>query len=415
MNSTLTCPHCNKPINLESTIAHQIEHRLSQEYAKKLASQNAALTQKESELQQREIQLKNQAAKQQHDMQQMLDARLQQLRPTLLKQVRDEQAVQVQALKEEVEQKSGLIKNLQQQELQLRRQQRELQEQKESIDLEVEKRLQKERNLLQSAALQKAREEQELKFEQQQLLIGSLTEQLNTMKRKLEQGSQQAQGEVQEVVLEKLLRDAFPFDYIEEITKGQNGADLIHEVRNEYGKVCGRIVLESKRTKSFNPAWINKLKADQQAHRGDLAVLVTETMPKEMDHAGLYDGIWVCTLQEVKILALALREAILRTAEVKKTESNKEDKKHLLYNYLTSQEFRHCLDSIICAFTGMKENLEREKKAFKKLWIEREKQIESVVDNTICLIGSIQGIAGREVADFPQLELSPEEDTLFIN
>lgn len=400
MNASFTCPHCHQPLNLESAIASQVESRLAETHA----AQQAELATRQADLDARAARLQQQDADWQRELQVRLDAQMQQLRPELLKQAETEQAARVKTMQDELARQSGRIKQMQAQELELQRQKRELEEQREAIGLAVEKQLQQERAEMKAAALQRAREEQELKLAEKEGLIQNLSEQLTGMTRRLEQGSQQMQGEVQELALERLLAAMFPFDQVQEVGKGQNGADIIHTIRNEYGKVCGRIIYESKRTKAFSPAWIEKIKADQQRHKGDMVVLVTETMPKEMLHAGLYKGVWICTFREAKAMVQALRETVVRVAQAQTHAAHATDKKHLLYQYFNSPEFGQCIESIVRGFSCLKDGLEREKRAMLKQWAEREKQIEMVTGSTLCLAGSIQGIAGRDVVGLPELE-----------
>ncbi len=241
-----------------------------------------------------------------------------------------------------------------------------------------------------------------------------MTLQLSEMKRRIEQGSQQAQGEVQEVAIGKLLADTFPFDQIDDVSKGVTGADIIQTVRNEFGQVCGRIIFESKRTKAFSPAWIGKLKSDLQAHKGDIAVLVTETMPKGCPQFGSHDGVWVCTFQEVKSLAGVLRQGVLQLAEVQTARQNQGEKTQVLYRYLTSNEFRQCMETIVCTFREMQHSLEKEKRATKRQWAEREKLIEALVDNTSCMYGSMRAISGGAVARIDGFEIEEVAETTLL-
>lgn len=409
MTATLTCPHCTEAIDFESTLVHQIKHQLTEEQSRQLADQRRSFDQREAALNQQKQQLAQQAANQQAEVQRLLDAQRGELRRQLKAQLLAEQATELDQLKDELREKAARIKTLQQQELDLRRQQRQLEEQRDAMGLEVEKRVRAERKVIEEKALQKARDESQFNADQQQVLINSLTLQLTEMTRRIEQGSQQTQGEVQEVAIEKLLADAFPFDQIEEVSKGVNGADVIHTVRNEFGQVCGRIIYESKRTKTFSPAWIGKLKGDLQAHKGDIAVLVTETMPKGCSQFGDHDGIWVCSFQEVRALACVLRQGILQVAEVQTARQNQGEKMQVLYNYLTSTEFRQCMEGIVQTFRAMQEGLEKEKRATKRQWAEREKLIEAVVDNTACMYGSMRAIAGGAVAEIDGFELETTE------
>lgn len=277
------------------------------------------------------------------------------------------------------------------------------------MKIQLQKELMEKTSLIEEAAKKKKDEEFELvkkefekKLEDQKALI-------NEMKRKAEQGSMQLQGEIQELALEEILKRTFVYDTIEEVGKGIRGADAIQTVINEFGQICGKIVFESKRTQNWSEAWIEKLKDDQRALGAEIAVLVTQVMPKDMERFGQKEGIWVCNYQEVVSLVFVLRQILLKTQSVKSIQENKTDKMGLLYNYLTGTQFRQQLEAIVEGFSSMKEELEREKRAMKKIWKEREVQIEKVIDNTIDMYGSIKGIAGNAIAPIQHLELPEGE------
>lgn len=247
-------------------------------------------------------------------------------------------------------------------------------------------------------------ENNQLKIKEKDMQLDSLRKQIDEMKRKAEQGSMQLQGEAQEVILEGMLRETFPFDLVEEVGKGVRGADVIQTVRNSSGKDCGKIIYESKRTKAFSDGWIEKLKGDLRGQKADLAVLVTETMPKDMEKFGMRDGVWVCSFNEVKGVAMILRDTLIKLTEVKLSQENKGDKMQMLYEYLTGNEFRQQMEAIVEGFSSMQEALAKEKLVTQKLWKEREKQLEKVLHNTVDMYGSIKGIAGKAVGDIKYLE-----------
>jgi hypothetical protein len=232
------------------------------------------------------------------------------------------------------------------------------------------------------------------------------------MKRKAEQGSMQLQGEAQELLLEELLKDHFPYDNISEVGKGVEGADCIQTVHNHLGSECGKIIFESKRTKTFNNAWIEKLKNDMRSKKADVAILVTQAYPKEMSCFGERDGVWICSFSEVIALTTALRHTIMRVADTKKLEENKGEKMQMLYNYLTGNEFRQNIETIVEGFLSMKNAITKERVQMEKLWKEREKQLEKVLLSTSGMYGSIKGIAGASVGTIPLLEdgIDEEED-----
>ncbi len=253
--------------------------------------------------------------------------------------------------------------------------------------------------------------ETELKFAEKDGLIEKLKEQTKEMQRKLEQGSMQVQGEVQELAIEDFLRASFPMDAINEVKKGARGADCVQIVNTRTRQNCGIIVYESKRTQSFQPAWIEKFKEDLRAEGATIGVLVTEVMPKDMQHMGQKEGIWICTFQEFKGLCQVLREAVILYSSVLISQENKGEKMAMLYEYLTGNEFRMQVEAIVEGFSQMNTDLSSERRSMEMIWKKREKQIEKVLQNTIHMYGNIKGIAGNAIGTIKALELpAPDEE-----
>jgi hypothetical protein len=283
--------------------------------------------------------------------------------------------------------------------------------QAEEMEIQLEKKLAKERELLIEQIRKQEKEKNEIKETEHSLKFKELEKQLNDqkklveeMKRRQDQVSMQLQGEVQELALEEILSDAFPFDVVSEVGKGIRGADCIQLVRNNFGQECGKIIYESKRTKEFGGDWIEKLKTDMRSTGADNAVLVTKTMPKDLDCFGLKEGVWVCTFSEVKALANVLRDGIIRVYNSAKSHENKGDKMHLLYNYLTSNEFSEQWKAIREGFAAMKISIINERAAMERLWKAREKQLEKVLLNAAHVKGSIEGISGMDAINFNLLD-----------
>ena len=235
------------------------------------------------------------------------------------------------------------------------------------------------------------------KLEDQKKLVDEL-------KRRQEQGSMQLQGEVQELLLEEILRTTFPFDLVEEVGKGVRGADCVQTIRNQFGSECGRIIYESKRTKDFTLDWIEKLKKDMRGLGADIAVIVTQALPKDMERFGEKDGVYICTFSEVRSVALLLRNSILKLADIKKSQETKGEKMVMLYDYLTGNEFSEQWKAIREGFMSMKIGIQRERDAMEKLWKVREKQLEKVLLNATHIRGSIEGIAGSDAVNLNLLE-----------
>ena len=309
------------------------------------------------------------------------------------------------------------LKAARQQQIDFLKKEQELKTREAELELSVQKKLQQEREKL-TIDIRKL-EEQRIAGKENEfhLQIKELQKQLedqkklaDEMKRKSEQGSMQLQGEVQELLLEELLRTAFPFDMISEVGKGVRGADCIQTVRNNFGQECGKIIYESKRTKDFGGDWIEKLKTDMRSQVADVAVIVTQAMPKDMNSFGVKDGVWICSFTEVKALAHMLREGIVKIYNALKSQDNKGDKMHLLYDYLTSSEFAEQWKAIREGFLSMKMSIQRERDAMEKLWKQREKQLDKVLLNAAHVRGSIEGIAGMDSVDLNLLEEGANEE-----
>ena len=247
--------------------------------------------------------------------------------------------------------------------------------------------------------------EMEKQLEDQKKLV-------DEMKRKAEQGSMQMQGEVQELLLEDLLRGSFPFDMITEVGKGVRGADCIQTIRNQFGQECGKIVYESKRAQHFANDWIEKLKAEMRTQGADVAVIVTQAMPKDMEQFGEKNGVWICSFAEVRALAHILRDGIIKIYNASRSQENKGDKMHLLYAYLTGQEFAEQWKAIREGFLSMRMSIQKERDAMEKLWKAREKHLEKVLLNAAHIRGSIEGIAGQDSIDLNLLEDNDKDNLL---
>ena len=284
------------------------------------------------------------------------------------------------------------------------RKEQELKNKEAEIDITVQKQLQKDREKLTEDIRKIEEQKVAVKDTEYQMRLKELEKQLEDqkklaeeMRRKSEQGSMQLQGEVQELALEELLRAAFPFDVISEVGKGVRGADCIQTIRNSFGQECGKIIFESKRTKDFANDWIEKLKADMRSQGADIAVIVTQALPKDMDRFGEKDGIWICSFAEVKPIVQMLRDGIIKISTALKSQENRGDKMHLLYDYLTSREFAEQWQAIREGFMSMKLSIQRERDAMEKLWKAREKQLEKVLLSAAHVRGSIEGISGTDV------------------
>jgi len=285
--------------------------------------------------------------------------------------------------------------------------------------LTIQRQLLEERSKLKEQLQKEESEKVSLKEQEFQLRTKELEKQIEDqkklveeMRRKSEQGSMQLQGEVQELMLEEMLQSTFPFDKIEEVGKGVRGADCVQIVRNQFGNESGKIIYESKRTKDFSNEWIEKLKKDMRSHGADVAVIVTQTFPKDMERFGEKDGVYICTFNEVRSVALLLRNALLKIADARKSQENKGDKMVMLYDYLTGTEFSEQWKAIREGFMSMRQSIQKERDTMERLWKAREKQLEKVLLNAAHIQGSVEGIAG---ADAVNLNLLEDNDNLLID
>jgi hypothetical protein len=310
------------------------------------------------------------------------------------------------------------LKEARKKELEFLQKEQQLQNREAELEITLQKKLQEERSSLTAQIRHQENEKNSLKETGYQLKLKELELQLNEqkkladeMKRRAEQSSMQRQGEVQELLLEAILKESFPFDIIEEVGKGLEGADCIQVVRNSSGTPCGKIIYESKRTKTWSNNWVDKLKADMRSRGADVAILVTQAFPKDMERFGEKDGIWICNFTEVNSVAHLLRKGILTVHAIQRSEENKGDKMQLLYNYLTGNEFRGQVEAIVEGFMAMKQSIMKERIQMEKMWKEREKQLEKVLISTSGMYGSVKGIAGASVGNIPLLD-GGEDDAL---
>ena len=309
------------------------------------------------------------------------------------------------------------LKEARQQQLEYLKKEQELKTKEEELELSVQKKVLAEREKLAEEIRKLEEQRMAAKETEFQLRLKEMEKQLDDqkklaeeMRRKADQGSMQLQGEVQELALEEMLRSAFPFDTISDVGKGVRGADCIQTVRNNFGQECGQIIYESKRTSGFSIEWIEKLKADMRSLGAEIAVIVTKTMPKDMDCMGVKDGVYICSFSEVKALAKVLREGVINVFNATKSQENRGDKMHLLYDYLTSSEFAEQWKAIREGFMSMKVSIQKERDTMERLWKAREKQLEKVLLSAAHVRGSIEGIAGMNSVDLNLLEDGNEEE-----
>ncbi len=320
---------------------------------------------------------------------------------------KNELSLEMKDLMEKVAEQEKKLFDAQKTELDLRKKAREMDEKSRQIDLEVQRKTDESTARIREEASKNAAEENRLKLAEKDQKLESLHKQVEEMKRKMEVGSQQAQGEVLELELEEVLKQNCPMDSIEPIAKGVRGGDILHKVVARGGQTVGTILWESKRAKNWANDWLTKLKDDQRQATAEIAVLVTQAFPKEFQHEGFgpYENVLLCDLKSYVPLALVLRAQLIQLQQLKGSMENKGGKMEVLYNYLTGTAFRQRVEAIVETFTSMKKDLDKEKKGMQSLWAKREQQLGKVVENTAGMYGELQGLIGANLPKIESLEL----------
>ncbi|MGN8058388.1 DUF2130 domain-containing protein [Pedobacter sp. 22163] len=415
MPTEIKCPNCAHVFPMEEAMA--------EDYKKELREKAAAYARQKDEEYQRKLQIFESEKQQQLKA---FDAKLAEektklkdsLEENLRKSISADFETKLQMLEGNAKDNAEKLKLAREKELEFLRREESLKIKEEEMELAFQRKMQEQRNELVEQIRKQEAEKNSIKDTEHQLRLKELEKQLDDqkklaeeMKRKAEQGSMQLQGEVQELILEELLRTNYPFDLIEEVGKGVRGADCVQVVRNQFGQECGKIIYESKRTKDFGGDWIEKLKKDMRSMGIDVAVIVSQCYPKGMDCFGQRDGVWICSFEEVNAVAYVLREGILRLAGAVKSQENRGEKMHMLYDYLMGAEFSEQWKAIREGFMSMKLSIQRERDAMERLWKAREKQLEKVLLNATHIRGSIEGIAG---SDSVQLSLTDDDDDTLL-
>lgn len=412
-NQTIICPHCKKEIPLTEAISHEIREQLRKDFDLQLKKRDQELLQKEQTFLQKEKGLKEEFA-------QKMKLEAVRFEKEAKHKAEEAIAIQLQDLQAQLAEKSHKLQRAQEAELDLRKQRRELEEKRKAFELEMTRKLDEERTKIKDEAITSVMEEHHLRDLEKDKQIKDMLKQIEDLKRKAEQGSQQTQGEVLELELEEILKANFPLDLIEPVSKGKRGADILQKVHNQSGQYCGTIIWESKRTKAWSEGWIDKLKDDQREAKADIAVLVTTTLPKEVGKFALVNGVWVTDFPLTVCLAIALRVNLIQVSNAKLAAVGKNEKMEVLYSYLSGPGFSQRVEVIVGAFAAMKNDLDHEKRAMNKIWSKRERQIERVITNISGMYGDMQGIIGASLPQIKSLELKaliedsgsddPEED-----
>ena len=374
MNETIKCPNCDELFELSETISYNIEKRIKKKHEIEIEEKRKAFEEKAK------------------------------------KDAYESVTLELSDLREQLEEKTRNLKEARKQELELLKKQRELQEKEENQELELTRKLEEGRQKILEKATGEFEEKHRLKDAEKEKQLNDMKKQIDELKRKSEQGSQQTQGEVLELDLENILKKSFTHDNIEPVPKGIKGADVLHKVHSPSGQFCGTIVWETKRTKAWSDKWIAKIKEDQRRVKGEIAVILTTVLPKDVRSFAHINGIWVTDYSSMVGLATAIRMGLIEVAKTKQAAVGKKGKMEVVYNYLSGSDFKQKVEAIAEAYKDMKDDLEKEKNAYTKHWAKREKQLELISANTALMYGDIHGIIGKSLPEIKLLEIESEDD-----
>jgi len=406
------CPSCHHEFPLGEAVLGSVRDGLTKELHADVERREKTLAEKLKALSEQQSALEKKAAEQQElveaQVRQQVARATEEIKTKAAKQALEAQEVVMKDLRAELSDKAGALRKAQEQELELRKEKRLLEEAKEALKLEVQRTLDEERGKLKEQLRAASDEENRLKIAEKEKVIHDLMSKLDEAQRKAAQGSQQTQGEVLELDFEQQLRQTFPIDQINEISKGVRGADVLQEVRSNVGRPCGLILYELKRTQNWSDGWVAKLKEDMRGAKAEIGVIVTEVLPKGVVRFGQQDGVFVCDIASAIPLAHTLRRMVQELAIARGHQEGAQEKMQLLYSYLTGVEFRQRVSAVIEAFSMMRGDLEKERRGMTRSWAKREKHINSVVENMAGMIGDVQAISGNALQDIPALELDSE-------
>ena len=396
MEREIKCPKCGAVFELAVAISQDIEAELRKKYEaeKKLIQIKA-----DKEIENKEV-----------AFEEKLNEEKRKIALKTKEEIEKSTKLEFAELKEQLDEKEKKLEDAREQESAIRKKNRELEDKEKTLELELNRRLDSERTKFKEETLKDVEEKHRLKEAEKDKQLSDMAKQIDELKRKAEQGSQQTQGEVLELELEESLRNQFPVDQIEPVEKGQKGADILHIIKNQLGRTVGKILWETKRTKRWSDAWIQKLKDDQRDAKADIAVLVSEILPEGLRHFGQINDIWVCNLSAAISLGVALRLTITQVARGQQLQTGKNEKMEIVYNYLTGTEFKNKVEAIIEAFSCMKNDLDSERRAMAKRWSAREKQIEKVINNVAGMHGDLEGMIGNTLPPIKILELPLNEN-----
>lgn len=413
---TITCPNCKTEIRLTESLAAPLIAATRKQFEQQLAQKDNDIAQREQVMRDKEKQLAEDKRKLNDQVADQVAVQLKAERAIVIAEESkkaklasaaelDNKARELAELQEVLKSRDEKLAEAQKAQAELIKKQRELDDAKRELELTVEKRVQGGLTEVRTQAKKEAEEEQKLKVMEKEQTIAAMQKQIEDLKRRAEQGSQQLQGEVQELELENLLRTKFPFDAVEPVPKGEFGGDVLHRVVGAGGQSGGTILWEFKRTKNWSDAWLVKLRDDQRTAKAEIAVIVSQILPKGVETFEFVEGVWVTHPRVALPVAMILRQSLLELALARQATEGQQTKTEMVYQYLTGPRFRQRVEAIVEAFSTMQEDLATEKKAIQRQWAKREIQIEKVMQSTVGMYGDLQGIAGKSLQEIEGLEI----------
>src|SRR3990172_4720052 len=392
----IQCPKCGESISIDDVLTRQIEEKIKNDFEATQKIREQEFAQKSEELKKQAAEIAESKNNIESVVAEKVAGQLSAAKLKLFKEARaeaeKEQDAKTALLEEQLKNKDEKLTQATKNEVELRKDKIKLEEDKQAFELEKMRQMEEAKRAIVEEATKKAAEEQQYVIEKLKKQMTDETKAKDDLARKLEQGSQQTQGEVLELALEELLKSEFPHDEIVPVPKGVSGADIIQKVKDRSGRECGQIVWESKKTKAWSEGWIQKLKDDQRAIKADVAVIVSVVLPEDVKGFVFRDGVWICDIKLAVALATALRINLESLTREKAMSVGKNEKMEVLYSYLTGVEFKQRVEAIVEAFSSMDEGLRKERMAYEKIWSEREKQIKKVITNTVGMYGDLSGL-----------------------
>lgn len=424
--TTIICPNCKTEIPLTESLAGPLIAATRQKYEQQLSQKDEEIAKREQGVRDKEKLIVEEKRTLDAQITDQVAAQLSTERARVIAEEArkaklasaaelETKARELTELKDVLRVRDEKLAEAQRAQADLIKKQRELDDDKRELELTIEKRIQEGLSEVRASAKREAEEGLKLKVMEKDQTIASMQQKIEELKQKADQGSQQLQGEVQELELENLLRVKFPFDSIEPVPKGEFGGDVLQRVVSQTGQQCGVILWESKRTKNWSDGWLTKLRDDQRTAKAEISVLVSQVLPKGIEAFDVIDGVWVTSPRAALPVATVLRHTLLQVSMVRQASEGQQTKTEMVYQYLTGPQFRHRVEAIVEAFSSMKDDLDKERKVIMKQWAKREGQIERVMNSTVGMYGDLQGIAGKSLQEIEGLSLvalsGPDDET----